>query len=167
MIFRVHKQKGMRQSWHPLLWSLINSFWILQLSKRTYCLAFSPFSIDTEDAPYQLQLELNELQCDDECHSRHQQLSVVNFYRQVDKGDFKEIANLVQLYLSVWAYILFYELEQKQLEVKTKWLSPISTTALKSALQCAVKSRSLFSSVSVNYLLLGLLKFIHSGFWVF
>ncbi|KAF7643567.1 hypothetical protein LDENG_00237210, partial [Lucifuga dentata] len=48
----------------------------------------SPFSVDPDDAPHQLQLELIELQCDNERCSRHQQLSLVNFYRQLDKGRF-------------------------------------------------------------------------------
>ncbi len=51
----------------------------------------SPFSVDPDDAPDQLQLELIELQCDSEWRSRHQQLSLVNFYRQLDKGRFQEI----------------------------------------------------------------------------
>uniref|UniRef100_A0A8D2LVJ3 Uncharacterized protein n=1 Tax=Varanus komodoensis TaxID=61221 RepID=A0A8D2LVJ3_VARKO len=51
----------------------------------------SPFSVDPDDAPDHLQLELIELQCDVECRSRHQQLPLVNFYRQLDKDRFQEI----------------------------------------------------------------------------
>ncbi|XP_068110957.1 general transcription factor II-I repeat domain-containing protein 2-like [Hyperolius riggenbachi] len=51
----------------------------------------SPFSVDPDDAPEQLQLELIELQCNSELRSRYQQLSLVNFYRQLDKGRFQEI----------------------------------------------------------------------------
>ncbi|KAJ8346315.1 hypothetical protein AAFF_G00215920 [Aldrovandia affinis] len=51
----------------------------------------SPFSVDPDDAPDHLQLELIELQCGAECRSRHQQLPLVNFYRQLDKGRFQEI----------------------------------------------------------------------------
>ncbi|KAJ8362144.1 hypothetical protein AAFF_G00392890 [Aldrovandia affinis] len=52
----------------------------------------SPFSVDPDDAPHHLQLELIELQCGAaECRSRHQQLPLVTFYRQLDKGRFQEI----------------------------------------------------------------------------
>lgn len=51
----------------------------------------SPFSVDPNDAPDQLQLKLIELHCDSELRSRHQQLSLVNFYRQLDKSRFQEI----------------------------------------------------------------------------
>ncbi|XP_027140791.1 general transcription factor II-I repeat domain-containing protein 2 [Larimichthys crocea] len=51
----------------------------------------SPFSVDTDDVPDHLQLELIELQCDAESRSRHQQLSLANFYRQLDKDRFREI----------------------------------------------------------------------------
>ena len=50
----------------------------------------SPFSVDPYDASPQLQLELIEMQCDNECHGRHQKLSLVDFYRQLDKGRFPE-----------------------------------------------------------------------------
>lgn len=46
----------------------------------------SPFSVDPDDAPHQLQMELIELQCDSELCSQHQQLSFVNFYQQLNKG---------------------------------------------------------------------------------
>ncbi|XP_077584677.1 ileal sodium/bile acid cotransporter-like [Stigmatopora nigra] len=46
----------------------------------------SPFSGNPDDAPDHLQLELIELQCDAEHRSRHQQLPLVNFYRQLDEG---------------------------------------------------------------------------------
>jgi len=35
----------------------------------------SPFSVDTDDVPNHLQLDLIELQCDTESRNRHQQLS--------------------------------------------------------------------------------------------
>ncbi|XP_053505708.1 general transcription factor II-I repeat domain-containing protein 2A isoform X1 [Ictalurus furcatus] len=62
----------------------------------------SPFSVDPDDAPDHLQLELTELQCDAECHSRHQQLPLVNFYRQLDKGRFQEIRTFAKKMLSLF-----------------------------------------------------------------
>ena len=47
--------------------------------EKEITLFFSPFSVDTDDAPNQLQLELNELQCDTESRNRHKQLSLANF----------------------------------------------------------------------------------------
>ncbi|XP_070405911.1 general transcription factor II-I repeat domain-containing protein 2-like [Nothobranchius furzeri] len=51
----------------------------------------SPFSVDPDDAPDHLQLELIELPCDAEHRSRHQQLPLVNFYRQLDEGRFQAV----------------------------------------------------------------------------
>uniref|UniRef100_K7G2H6 SPIN-DOC-like zinc-finger domain-containing protein n=1 Tax=Pelodiscus sinensis TaxID=13735 RepID=K7G2H6_PELSI len=62
----------------------------------------SPFSVDPDDAPDQLQLELIELHCDSELRSRHQQLSLVNFYRQLDKSRFQEIRTLAKKMLSLF-----------------------------------------------------------------
>ncbi|XP_072274649.1 general transcription factor II-I repeat domain-containing protein 2A-like [Pyxicephalus adspersus] len=59
----------------------------------------SPFSVDPDDAPDQLQLELH---CDSELRSRYQQLSLVNFYRQLDKGRFQEIRTLAKKMLSLF-----------------------------------------------------------------
>ncbi|CAH2276639.1 Hypothetical predicted protein, partial [Pelobates cultripes] len=54
----------------------------------------SPFSVDPNDAPVQLQLLLIELHCDSELRSRHQQLFLVNFYRQLDKSWFLRDLNI-------------------------------------------------------------------------
>ncbi|KAJ8358030.1 hypothetical protein AAFF_G00042690 [Aldrovandia affinis] len=62
----------------------------------------SPFSLDPDDAPDHLQLELIELQCDAKCRSRHQQLPLVNFYRQLDKGRFQEIRTFAKKMLSLF-----------------------------------------------------------------
>lgn len=51
----------------------------------------SPFSVDTDDVPDHLQLEVIELQCDAEIRGQHQQLSLANFYRQLNKDKFPEI----------------------------------------------------------------------------
>jgi len=51
----------------------------------------SPFSVDTDDVPNHLQLDLIELQCDTESRNRHQQLSLTNFYQQLDKDRFCKI----------------------------------------------------------------------------
>ena len=56
----------------------------------------SPFSVDPDDAPHHLQLELIELQRHDELRSRHQQLSLVNFYQQLDKDRSPEIRTLAK-----------------------------------------------------------------------
>ncbi|KAJ8362530.1 hypothetical protein AAFF_G00369730 [Aldrovandia affinis] len=62
----------------------------------------SPFSVDPDDAPDHLQLELIELQCGAECRSRHQQLPLVNFYRQLDNGRFQEIRTFAKKMLSLF-----------------------------------------------------------------
>nr|XP_057931891.1 general transcription factor II-I repeat domain-containing protein 2 [Doryrhamphus excisus] len=62
----------------------------------------SPFSVDPDDAPDHLQLELIELQCDAEHRSRHQQLPLVNFYRQLDEGRFQAIRTFAKKMLSLF-----------------------------------------------------------------
>ncbi|KAJ8362531.1 hypothetical protein AAFF_G00369740 [Aldrovandia affinis] len=62
----------------------------------------SPFSVDPDDAPDHLQLELIELQCGAECRSRHQQLPLVDFYRQLDNGRFQEIRTFAKKMLSLF-----------------------------------------------------------------
>ncbi|KAM4694222.1 general transcription factor II-I repeat domain-containing protein 2-like [Discoglossus pictus] len=62
----------------------------------------SPFSVDPNDDPGQLQLQLIDLHCDRELLSRHQQLSLVNFYRQLDKSRFQEIRTLAKKMLSLF-----------------------------------------------------------------
>ncbi|KAF7243378.1 General transcription factor II-I repeat domain-containing protein 2 [Varanus komodoensis] len=62
----------------------------------------SPFFVDPDDAPDHLQLELIELQCDAKCRSRHQQLPLVNFYRQLDKDRFQEIRTFAKKMLSLF-----------------------------------------------------------------
>ena len=62
----------------------------------------SPFSVVPDNATEHLQLELIELQSDAECRSRHQQLPLVNFYLQLDKGRFQEIRTFAKKILSLF-----------------------------------------------------------------
>ena len=62
----------------------------------------SPFSVDPDNAPGNLQLELIELQSDNEIRSRQQQLSLNDFYRQLDKERFKEIRTFAKKMLSLF-----------------------------------------------------------------
>ena len=85
----------------------------------------SPFSADPDTAPHQLQLELIELQCDDELRGRQQQLSLTDFYRQLEKGRFPEMRTFAKRMLSLFGSTYLceqtfcYELEQEPLEVQT------------------------------------------------
>ncbi|GAA6082984.1 general transcription factor II-I repeat domain-containing protein 2 [Tachysurus ichikawai] len=62
----------------------------------------SSFSVNPDDATEHLQLELIELQCDAECWSRHQQLPLVDFYRQLDKGRFQDFRTFAKKVLSLF-----------------------------------------------------------------
>lgn len=62
--------------------------WYFAAIKKEITFFSSPFSVDTDEVPDHLQLELIELQCDAESHSQHQQLSLANFYQQLDKNKF-------------------------------------------------------------------------------
>ncbi|XP_053269260.1 LOW QUALITY PROTEIN: rab3 GTPase-activating protein catalytic subunit [Pleuronectes platessa] len=70
--------------------------------EKAMLLFSSPFSVDPDDAPPQLQLELIELQCDDECRAKHLQLSLVDFYGQLDKGRFREMRTFAKKMLSLF-----------------------------------------------------------------
>ncbi|KAI2657749.1 General transcription factor II-I repeat domain-containing protein 2 [Labeo rohita] len=52
-------------------------------------LFLSPFSVDPVDAPHELQLELIDLQCHDDL--RHQQLSLTDFDRHLNKEKFPKL----------------------------------------------------------------------------
>ena len=60
----------------------------------------SPFSVDPDDAPPQLQRI--ELQCDDQWRAKHLQLSLVDFYLQLDKGRFLEMQTFAKKMLSLF-----------------------------------------------------------------
>ncbi len=62
----------------------------------------SHISLDADRAPSQLQLELIELQCNDELRGQQQQLSLVNFYRQLDKERFSEMRTFAKRMLSLF-----------------------------------------------------------------
>uniref|UniRef100_A0A3P9MHA2 SPIN-DOC-like zinc-finger domain-containing protein n=1 Tax=Oryzias latipes TaxID=8090 RepID=A0A3P9MHA2_ORYLA len=62
----------------------------------------SPFSVRPDEAPDHLQMELIELQCDIECCSRHQQLPLISFYRQLDKSRFRRIRTFAMKMLSLF-----------------------------------------------------------------
>uniref|UniRef100_K7G8U0 SPIN-DOC-like zinc-finger domain-containing protein n=1 Tax=Pelodiscus sinensis TaxID=13735 RepID=K7G8U0_PELSI len=62
----------------------------------------SPFSVDPEDAPDQLQLIELILDCVPILVQIYQQLSLVNFYRQLDKSRFQEIRTLAKKMLSLF-----------------------------------------------------------------
>uniref|UniRef100_A0A672YTX3 Uncharacterized protein n=1 Tax=Sphaeramia orbicularis TaxID=375764 RepID=A0A672YTX3_9TELE len=48
----------------------------------------SPFLVDAEEVEENLQLELIEIQCDDAPKNQHQQLSLPEFYRSLEKEKF-------------------------------------------------------------------------------
>lgn len=62
----------------------------------------SPFTVEPDDAPGPLQLELIELQNDAECRNRHQMLPLIDFYRQLDKERFQEIRTFAKKMLSLF-----------------------------------------------------------------
>lgn len=68
----------------------------------------------------------NSMQCDDECRGKHQQCSLVDFYRQMEKSRIPEMRLLAKKILSlfgstyVWANV--HELKQEPHEVKGEWL---------------------------------------------
>ncbi|KAF7252395.1 Serine/threonine-protein kinase 24 [Varanus komodoensis] len=84
----------------------------------------SPFSVDPDDAPDHLQLELIELQCDAECHSRHQQLPLVNFYRQLHKDRFQEIQTFAKKMLSLFGSTYLCEKTFSDMNINKNRLEP-------------------------------------------
>ncbi|KAE8287813.1 General transcription factor II-I repeat domain-containing protein 2B [Larimichthys crocea] len=114
----------------------------------------SPFSVDTDDVPDHLQLELIELQCDAESRSRHQQLSLANFYRQLDKDRFREIRAFAKKMLSLFGSTYLCEktfsvMNLNKSRVRTRLTDShlrdtlrINTTAFEPDLAFVLQSRS-------------------------
>ncbi|XP_061403616.1 general transcription factor II-I repeat domain-containing protein 2B-like [Lethenteron reissneri] len=114
----------------------------------------SPFSVDHDCAPPQLQLELIELQCDDECHGKHQQCSLVDFYRQLDKSRFPGMRSFAEKMLSLFGSTYLCEqifsvvnlnknrLRSRKSDSHLRDILHISSTALKPDLISLLKSRS-------------------------
>ena len=114
----------------------------------------SPFSVDPDDAPPQLQLELIELQCDDEWRGKHQQLSLVDFYCKLDKDRFPEMRTFAKKMLSLFGSTYLCEktfsvmnlnknrLRSRLSDSHLRDILRISTTALKPDLASLLKSRS-------------------------
>lgn len=92
--FPQDKPGGMPQPSHLLQWCLTNTFGILQLSNRICCTSLPPSpSI----------LMMLHISCSwSSLSSRHQQLSLVNLYRQLDKGRFPEMRTFAKTMLSLF-----------------------------------------------------------------
>ena len=77
------------------------------INEKEFMFLSSPLSVDPVYPPGNLKLELIELQTDDECRSRQQQLSLIYFYRQPDKEIFQEIQTFAKkmLYLFGSTYL--------------------------------------------------------------
>ena len=114
----------------------------------------SPFSVDPDDAPPQLQLELIELQCHDEWRGKHQQLSLLDFYCMLDKDRFPEMRTFAQKMLSLFGSTYLCEqtfsvmnlnknrLRSRLNDSHLRDILRISTTVLKPDLTALLKSRS-------------------------
>ncbi|GAA6104202.1 general transcription factor II-I repeat domain-containing protein 2 [Tachysurus ichikawai] len=81
--------------------------------EREIKLFSSPFSVDPDDATEHLQLELIELQCDAEFWSRHQQLPLVDFYRQLDKGSDSHLRDILGIKTAFFEPDLAYLLQSR------------------------------------------------------
>lgn len=112
------------------------------------------YEVDPDDAPEHLQLELIELQCDSEHRSRHQQLPLVNFYRQLDEGRFQAIRTFAKKMLSLFGSTYMCEktfsvMNINKSRMRTKLSDShlrdvlrIKTTALEPDLDYILQSRS-------------------------
>jgi len=92
----------MQKTFHPLNEEFQRRFRDFAVIEKEIPLFSSPFSVDPNDAPDHLQLELIELQCDVECRNHYQQLPLGNFYRQLDKDRFQEIRTFAKKMLSLF-----------------------------------------------------------------
>ncbi|KAG2466528.1 GT2D2 protein, partial [Polypterus senegalus] len=158
LVIRVYKQRGI-----SLLASSTTAFEILPQLKRTCCYSLLP-----DEAPARLLLELTELQCDNECRSRQQQISLVPFYRQLDKGKFPEMRTFAKKRLSLFGSTYLCEqtfsvlnlnknrLRSRLSDSHLRDILRMSTTALEADLVRVLKSRSVspFTFVAIAYLLL-------------
>ena len=114
----------------------------------------SPFSVETDDVPSHSQLELIEPQCDTESRNRHQQLSLANFYRQLDKDRFREIRVFAKNILSLFGSTYLCEKSFSVMNINMnrgrarltdshlRDILCINTTALEPDLNLVLKSKS-------------------------
>ena len=86
----------------PLASNFNNRFWGFAAIEKEIMSFISPFSVNPDEAPKNLQLELIELQCDNEWLSRLQHLSLVPIYPQPDKSKFPEIRTFAKKILSLF-----------------------------------------------------------------
>ncbi|KAK3568677.1 hypothetical protein QTP86_012873 [Hemibagrus guttatus] len=110
----------------------------------------SPFSVDPDDALEHLQLELIELQCDAEYRSRHQQLPLVNFYRQLDEGRFQEIRTFAKKMLSLFGSTYLCE---KTFSVMNITKSCVRTRLSDSHLRDVLRIKATFLEPELDYIL--------------
>lgn len=99
--------------------------WFSVIEKEVKLFA-TPFLVDPEEVEENLQLELIEVQCDDSLNNQHQQLSLPEFYRGLEKEKFplmrRRVKKMIRLfgstyiYIYVWANIFTVNSEQKQNE---------------------------------------------------
>lgn len=116
----------------------------------------SPFSVDTDDVPDYLQLEVIELQCDAEIRGQYQQLTLANFYRQLNKDRFPEIRAFGKKMLSLFGSTYLCEktfsvMKLNKSHVRTRLsdshlqdILRINTTAIEPDLAFVLQSRSQF-----------------------
>ena len=116
----------------------------------------SPFTVDPISVPEQLQLELIEMQCDHALSGQYQLLSLLDFYRKLDKGKYPHMRTFAKRMLSLFGstYICeqtFSVMNLNKTRVRSRLTDPhlldilrISTTALKPDLACVLQSRSQF-----------------------
>ena len=116
----------------------------------------SPFSVDADTVPHQLQLELIELQCDDQQRGRQQHLSLVEFYRQLDKGKYPQTRLFAKRMLSLFGSTYLCEqtfsimnlnktrVRSRLTDAHLRDILRISTSALKPDLSCVMQARSQF-----------------------
>lgn len=118
----------------------------------------SPFSVDPDTVAENLQLELIEMQSDDELRGRQQHHSLVDYYRQLDKGKYPQMRHFAKRMLSLFGSTYLCEqtfsvMNLNKTSVRSRLTDShlrdilrISTSALKPDLSCIMKGKQLHPS---------------------
>jgi hypothetical protein len=61
-----------------------------------------PFSVDPEEVPLNLQLEVVELQCSEVYRNKHREISLLDFYKSLDSEKYKMLIEVAQKTFSIF-----------------------------------------------------------------
>ena len=98
----------------------------------------SPFEVDVESVPENLQMELLELQGDNNLHQRFKETSLLEFYKLLPREEYPQILKQARNYISIFgSTYLCEQLFSRMKHVKSKTKSRLTNEHLQLSLRVA------------------------------